>query len=177
MKFIESTTWQEVYDNWKSHESKNKHWEEFYKEKGHSSWDSFRNFYIKPSRATELKWELYDVEPTEIPKFQCGLFKGWKELSEKAESRLFKDLSEADHFQNHEKIKELKAEFPNQTHLIAFQKGPITTMFEGHHRCIAISQLEESGISVNSKITLALAKVDPNSEHPFIDFLPPEIIR
>ncbi len=152
MKFLKDTTWDEIYNAWRQRETKHDLWKEYYERKGFKSWEEFRAKHIEQEQLPNLKWKLYEITPEEIPSFHCGNYTNWQKLAKEIGDDTFEKLSCVPFFQNHQKIKNLLADFPTETELIALKKGNDIYLFEGHHRAVALCRLPQK-----TNITLALA--------------------
>lgn len=159
MKFLRNITWDEVYEGWRAQEATDDLWREFFENRGHGSWEEFRAPYIHSHALAEKSWQLYEIEPRQVPNLHCGPFPGWQALAEKIGSTQFKDIAAADHFQDHGKIEAIKKNFPAQTELFAIRSGQEIQLFEGHHRAVALTQLLQEGVKPNTAITIAVPKI------------------
>jgi hypothetical protein len=160
MKLIREITWSEVYEGWRAQEATDDLWREFFKNRGHESWEEFRAPYIQDHALPEKSWQLFEIEPEEIPNLHCGPFPGWQALGKEIGSTLFKDIAAADNFSHHEKIEAIKQNFPAKTQLFALRDGDQIQLFEGHHRAVALTQLLQAGQKPEVEITIASPTLD-----------------
>ena len=156
MKLIGNTTWPEIYEEWRRVETQNDIWCAHYKNRGHKTWEEFRDPQIQNLSLPNLTWKLYELDPSEIPSLRCGPFEGWQKLAKELGDDTFKTLSKSPHFADHPKVIDLKKHFPSEIQLIALNTNNTPQLIEGHHRCIALTQLLCKNTPPNSKITLAL---------------------
>jgi hypothetical protein len=153
MKFLRNTTWQKIYEEWQKSEAEI--WQKHFTNRKHESWSQFRDPQIQELSLPDLTWKLYELDPSEIPALHCGPFPKWQELVKELGDDTFKTLSTAPHFKDHPKVIDLKKHFPPEIQLIA-TNSQIPQLIEGHHRCIALTQLLFKNTPPNTKITLAL---------------------
>lgn len=132
MKFIKQTTWEEVYNTWK--EAEKATWKEHKNRQSFKDWESFRAPQI--AMLKNFTWSLNEITPLHLHTLECGDFTHWNKLAQEKETRLLKDLAQAEHFKNHPKIQALAQNFPSPTHLISTKNS----LLEGHHRAITLIQ-------------------------------------
>jgi len=162
-------TWKEIMDNWEKNEKEL--WQPFYQKKGFISWFSWRNSYVEKLNLEQKKWKVFSVIPQEILNFNCGAFRGWLEASFEVNSRKFQDLIYSKIFLNNEKIKAIQENFSQFTQIIGFKKNNKIFIFEGNHRCIAISDfIIKKKINLQIKLEICLTTLSAAKEYPFIDF-------
>ena len=169
MIFIKDIEWGDVYKEWKRSETKDEIWRNFFIREGFKDWAQFRRAGIKETKSKKLEWKLYKINPEEVLGFNCGAFEEWLTIADELKSRLFKDISLHQVFSNHPKIQIIKRNFPFPTQLIGFKKQGQIYIFDGHHRCVAISQLLTDQRIENINIFIALAEITDNKNYPLID--------
>ncbi len=175
MKLIKKIEWQDIWKKWR--ESEAGFWENLYRGKEFDTWEEWRRTYTKKLNLENKKWGLHSITPKELLNFQCGAFIGWIDASKEAKSRYFKDLIKTSVFQKNNKIKNIKEKIPKEINLIGFKKGENIFIFEGNHRCIAISQLLVEKKEIESKIYISLTSIDEKNNYPFIDYYPEDMFN
>lgn len=160
MKPIADTNWEEVYGIWRDTETHNDAWREFYENRQHKTWEEFRGETIEKLNLPNLQWKFYEIQPQDIPHIHCGPYPGWEQLSNELGQTEFAHLSKAEFFKDHAKVEAIKKDLPCDTTLIAIERDNEIYLLEGHHRCVAVSQLLASGRKPDVKIRIALAVAD-----------------
>lgn len=169
MQFIRDIEWEEIYDNWRSGETRGDFWRDYYGRQGFSSWEDFRDKYISAIRPDEYLWSLFKILPYEIGGFKCGAFEGWLEVADEVRDRSFNKLCRAAHFRGHPKVEEIKRHFPSPTQLIGLHKDEAVYLLEGNHRAVAACQLMDAKLN-QKEIMLALCNLQDDREYPFVDY-------
>jgi len=171
VKFIENTTWDEIFEKWRESEENNPEW--VYcatKIKGWPNWELWRRHVSLQLKAPERIWKKYEfTDPmNEIPKILIGPFSGWQSRTlEKNLSSSFYDLAnmpkQEKFFRRKKKIISIMNKFPAPTELIGLireDNGRIVCI-EGHHRAmvVALSEKERKNVDFKGKIYISLAKL------------------
>lgn len=170
MKFLRKTTWDEIFQDWKKAEEG--WWEELYQERGYTNWEDFRNFYVDQIPVNDLDWKLCDVTPEEVLDFQCGMYRGWKEMSQEVGSRRFRDLVRSSRLTNNIKLNAIFKNFPDDSMLIGFKRNGNIIILEGTHRCLAVSKMinEQDARIQSLSLQLALADISACEPFAYVDF-------
>ena len=156
MEFLRDISWQEIWNQWQKDELNI--WNHLIDQWGFSNWEEWRNSYVSPLHLQQKDWKLFQITPEEILNFECGDFEKWNEISQEVGSRKFKDICQAEVFQNFEKLESLKKDLPKNIQLIGLKNKNTLSIFEGHHRCTSIAQLLLEKKNIDSNITIAITE-------------------
>lgn len=118
LAFIKSLTWEDVFEMWRQNEANRPNWIEFYKKAGYSSWEEWRNEFVKTLKCAKYQWSFYEIlEPLkDILPINGGSFKSWIERFYSGKKSLtFKQLADLPAIQAHQGINEIIENFPDQT--------------------------------------------------------------
>lgn len=180
MKYIKDTTWEEVFEGWRTREARNPGWVHCATEiKGWPDWESWRRFTASQIKAEVRDWQLFEfTDPTEeIPNMLIGPYSGWQSKLPKNNTASFKDLldipEQYKNFRNHKGIEAIINGLPFSTAFIGLVRDDRDTIvcIEGHHRATAITlaKKQEKQIDFSKiKVTIALAHL-PKNESSLLD--------
>jgi hypothetical protein len=159
LTLVRSLTWSEVFAFWRAGEAAIPRWIEHYRKKGFHSWDQWRSNTLKDVRYETLSWQLFDVkDPAQtVAHFLGGPFRAWiKNYYGGARTRTFSELARERKIQDNALVKEMVADFPAETYLVALETGAGISVIEGMHRCCALAVLAARQQAVRSKVRVAL---------------------
>ncbi len=156
---IKDLTWPEVFSLWRNQEASLPHWIEHYKEKGYTSWDAWRQHTIQELHPERLSWTLYEIlDPLKtISDFVGGPFRSWQKYYGGERIKPFRDIVDHPDFFKSETIEQMINHFPNPTTLIGLWQDDHIVVIEGLHRAAAFTLAAKEGISITSKVFIALA--------------------
>lgn len=172
-KLIRSTTWEDVFQDWKQREGNDPGWIHCATVlKGWPDWESWRRFTAEQIGASGLDWSIYEMSDPmrEIPQMLVGPFTGWQSRLPEPNTHTFADLiaipEQATYFHVHEKVASMIESFPPSTTFIGLQlegSDPVVCI-DGHHRAtaVALAQLEGKDISFGGSVQIALATLESN---------------
>lgn len=178
MKYIETTTWEKVFENWEAHEGKDPAWQKHAKERGWEDWASWRKFLAeKQLKMHERMWKIFEfTNPLkEIPDMLIGPFSSWQARVYEANQSSFKDLirrpDQYEFFSKHGKVRDIRSNFPETALLIGLVRkdiGRIVCM-EGSHRAVsfALAQKEGKETVLEQPVRIALANL-PKKDVPLL---------
>lgn len=168
LKFIKTTTWEGVFQDWKQREGNDPGWIHCATEiKGWPDWESWRRFSASLIHAEDRAWEIYEfTDPMrDIPAMLVGPFTGWQSRLPKPNVYSFAQLVEipeqAAFFRAHEKVAGVMKHFPSSTMFIGLRRedsGSIVCL-EGHHRATAVALSLQDGAEIDfgGRVQIALA--------------------
>jgi len=170
MKFINDTTWEDVFAGWRDREATNPGWIRCANEKGWPDWESWRRFTASQIGADKREWKIFEfAEPVEeIPKMLLGPYSGWQSRVSKKNSSSFEDLldipEQLEFFGKHEGVLSMLNGLPFTTEFIGLvrEDSDKVVCIEGHHRATAIALAKRQGKQIDwsgAKITIALARI------------------
>ncbi len=170
MRFIASTTWEEVFAGWKLREANDPGWIKCATEiKGWPDWESWRKFTASQIGAENLNWELYEFSDPmkEIPDILLGPYSGWQSRVVDKNKNTFNDLilipEQFEYWQGINKIKSIIEDFPCYTEMIGLIRDDNKKIvcLEGHHRATAVAIVAKLGkvIIFKNPIKIALAHI------------------
>jgi hypothetical protein len=175
MQFIGNTTWQEIFEKWRSREANNPNWIECAtKIKGWPNWEAWRSFTAQQIDAVNRKWEIYQFcNPLEeIPEMLIGPFWGWQSRVNNKNKTTFKELLEIpkqyEEWSKHPGISAIINELPFVTELIGLVRKDVDKIvcFEGHHRAVAVSLAKKQNKIIDfSKTPITIALTDLAADH------------
>ncbi|MCC6643788.1 hypothetical protein IT411_03495 [Candidatus Peregrinibacteria bacterium] len=165
LDFIEDSTWEEVFANWRADEAEQPSWQECARKKGWDNWESWRNYAADRLSLSRKKWRLYEVQSPQdfIPEMLVGPFKSWQQhLKEEQINELtFAEYVELEskRLSTNNKIVSLLWRFPRETQLIALRRPDRDqlTCFEGTHRSLTTAVAKKHGIALPASIKVRLA--------------------
>lgn len=161
---IRDLSWKEVFEHWRMDEEKSERWERYWRAKGFSSWEEWRNTVYKNLKGAELSWALYKVaDPIKaVPEWRGGMFHAWATwfypvLREQPPK--LRDLIAHPGVHNNWLIREIANKFPTETMLsgIRLANGDVVVI-EGMHRSCALTLAAHDQLSITTELTLALAE-------------------
>ncbi|MCX6740699.1 MAG: hypothetical protein NTZ49_05755 [Candidatus Parcubacteria bacterium] len=180
MNFIRTTTWEEIFNGWRSREADNPGWINCAtKIKGWPDWESWRRFTADQISANSRKWQIFEfTDPLiEIPRMLIGPFSGWQSRVINKNNTTFEELLEIpkqyEHFTKHEGVLSILKGLPFTTEFIGIirEDNNKIVCLEGHHRATAIALAQRQGLQLDfsdSKLTIALTSL-PKEECVLLD--------
>ncbi|TAL49783.1 hypothetical protein EPN81_04785, partial [Patescibacteria group bacterium] len=128
LRFIKSTTWEEIFQNWKQGEGNDPGWVHCATVlKGWDSWESWRRFTVEQIGASTREWAIYEfANPLiEIPAMLVGPFTGWQLRLPVPNCHTFADLvripEQEIFFRDHGKVVSIMKNFPPSTMFIGLR--------------------------------------------------------
>ena len=161
LKLIKFLTWQDVFEIWRKYEASRTSWIDHYKGRGFSTWEEWRMSYVKSLGLEKLKWQLYELQNPEsaILGFRGGPYRSWIKLCyENKNNPYFSEIIKHPNVIAHKGIKAIFDNFPSETTLIGVVLDSEIVIIEGMHRACALAMAGFKNISLNTKITIALAE-------------------
>lgn len=187
MKYLQKTSWDQVFSAWADRESTNPDWIHCATNiKGWPDWQSWRMFMASLFKAKERVWELYTLSnpQKEIPSFFIGPFKGWQnmyapqsdEFSYITFAELFDNPASKETLAANSRVIDIWRSLPFSTELIALkiQNTQDIILIDGHHRCAAITKATKEGRDIDftqTPITVALATIKQEEGSVFDEML------
>ncbi len=182
LKFIEDTTWKEVFEGWRGREANNPGWIRTATEvKGWPDWESWRRFSAAQIGAEKRSWKIYEfIDPmNDVPVMLVGPYGGWQEKLSEKNKNSFEELlampENYEFFKNHSGVEALINNFPCPTEFIGLVRednGKVVCL-EGHHRATAVALAKKEGKEIDCKnIRIALTRL-PKDECSILD----EVLR
>lgn len=178
-KEIKKVTWEQVFANWKTNEGADPEWQRFaIEEKGWGSWEEWRLNRSKMLGLPERDWTIFEIDNPNllIPKIKLGPFPGWQKNYPESEwlDHTFKDLvkDKMVSLGNNKKIKSCIDNFPELTQFIGLIIEEEVYMYEGHHRCVALTYRLQKGkpLKFKNNPTIAITRFDPYERELLINF-------
>lgn len=169
MNFIKNTTWDAVFEGWRTREAQNPGWIHCATIiKGWPNWESWRSFTANQIRASDRQWGLYEfTNPmNEIAAMLVGPYSGWQSRMKEKNTGSFEDLlnipEQLEAFSRQEGILSIMKGLPFSTEFIGVIRDDVNKIvcLDGHHRSLAMTFAKKQGISINfteTKIRIALA--------------------
>ncbi|MBU0545711.1 hypothetical protein KKA13_00445 [Patescibacteria group bacterium] len=170
LKFLQNSTWEEIFQRWKAEEGNDPDWIKVAKEiKGWPDWESWRRHSASFIQADKRKWAIYEIlDPMEfLPTTLIGPFANWQKFFKNKNtasfSELFDEPKASEFFGKNKKILALMENFPSNGQFIGLKRednGKII-LLEGHHRAAATALAEKQGRAINFKgpYTIALTSL------------------
>ena len=179
MKFIKDTTWEDVFEEWRTNEASDPGWINCAVNiKGWPDWESWRRFGASHIRAGKRTWQMFEfTDPmNEIPRMLIGPFTGWQARFLEKNKHTFEDmLNTPEHgafFKDHNKIVALMKQFPSHSTFIGLIREDTNQIvcLEGSHRAtaVALAKKESTTINFTTAPHIALA-ILPTEETPLLD--------
>lgn len=168
LKFLRNSTWEEIFQVWKTHEGSDPAWIKFAREvKGWPDWETWRRHSVEKIQPEKRNWDIFEITDLEsdIPTMLLGPYEGWQKFFASKNTASFEDLlknPEAyEFFSKHEKILALFDNFPVNSQFIGLKRedsGKIV-LIEGHHRAAAIVIARKNGVNISlpKSNTIAIA--------------------
>jgi len=167
LQLIKKLSWPEVFEIWRKNEDySGSHWIEHWQSRGFSSWQEWRERYVKPWGLDHLDWELYEIiNPVEtVAEFCGGSFRSWAEkFYNGKDNPSFIELAANPEIQNHQGVLKFFNNFPKETIISAVILNGKIVIVEGMHRCAALGLAAHYGKKIDTKVQLALAQYDMQS--------------
>jgi hypothetical protein len=171
MKFIQNTTWPEVFEGWRAREANNPGWIECAtKIKGWPDWEAWRAFTARQIDAASRDWKFFQfTDPLdEIPDMLVGPYSGWQKRVANKNQTTFSELLEIpaqnEEFSRHSGILNILNGLPFATELIGIVRKDRNKIvcLDGHHRATAIALAKKKGQMIDfseTLITIALTEL------------------
>jgi len=170
MKKVKDTSWQVVFEGWRSREAHNPNWIECAKIKGWPDWESWRSFTVQQIDASHRKWKIFQFSDPmrEIPDMLIGPYSQWQSRVINTNQTTFKELLEIPEqyreWSSHAGILSIMNGMPFATELIGLIRKDSNTIvcLEGHHRATAISLAQKQNKKIDfsqTAIMIALAEI------------------
>lgn len=162
--FDRPLSWKEVFEIWRKNEESTGEWEEHWKRRGFSDWESWRSDYAFPLEPEEREWKLFTIgEPfRDVPKFLGAPSVAWIANVYRDSGTLpLADIVTLPQFSkvNQEKVSALRAQFPSETILTGIVWCENVIIIEGMHRACALSLGCSDSQSVYRKgVSIALSQ-------------------
>ncbi len=159
LKFINPISFQEIFENWKELEAWQDSWKKHWEDRGYSSWEEWRNDYVKPLDPLDLEWFLYSIkDPIKfLPEIYGVPSRTWTELVYKgAEPKQLKDVLDHPIVTENPKIIAIKNSFPKKTMLTGIIHANKIFLVEGMHRACALAGWDKDKC-FEGEVTIALA--------------------
>jgi hypothetical protein len=181
LKFISDTTWEEVFEEWRSREANNPGWVRTATEiKGWPDWEAWRRFTASQIGAEKRSWKIYEfTDPiNDISAMLVGPYGGWQGRLPEKNKNSFEELLDIpgnyEFFRNHEAVASLAKKFPCSTEFIGLVRednGKLVCL-EGHHRATAVALAKKEGRKIDCKnIRIALARLSKDECQIFDEVL------
>lgn len=180
MKFIKDTTWQEVFEGWRSREAGNPGWIECStKVKGWPDWESWRSFTAQQINAEKRSWKIYQFENPleEVPAMLMGPYSGWQSRATSKNKMTFKELLEMprqyEEWSKHAGVLAIVSGLPFATEMIGLVRkdNKKIVCLDGHHRATAITLAKKQSKNIDFSqlpVTIALSQL-PAEECRILD--------
>lgn len=170
LTFIKTTTWDQVFSDWREREKDHWGWEEHFKKRGMKSWDEWREKIIAPFKLQDRKWEIYSIDDpsSTISDLWSGGFPGWKKYYPKGIKKIqFKDLVKNPEVKKNPKVAQILENFPKETTIIAAHRNGQLIIVEGMHRACAIAITAREGRQLATKLTIAITTFSSDEKELF----------
>lgn len=144
-RFIKDISPEEVFSTWESAEGQMGSWQKVAREKGWDSWRDWRWYCFQSIKGDEREWKLDEIlDPNEsVPKFKIGPTQSWQKHFGEKNVHTFQDLidQQGEWVEANDGVQRYLKDFPFEASMIAlsFSHNDQLTLFEGHHRCAAIT--------------------------------------
>ena len=170
MKLICTTTWKNVFADWRLREANDPGWIKCATEtKGWPDWESWRLFTASQLGLPNLTWQIFEfIEPMEeVPAMLLGPFTGWQSRVSQPNSSSFADLVEIpeqlQYWQAVGKVQRIIQQFPCEAAMVGVVRPDSSKIvcIEGHHRAVAVAVARALGqtVSFSKPVRIALAKL------------------
>jgi hypothetical protein len=168
MKLKNVTTWQNVFEGWRTREASDPGWIECAtKVKGWPDWKSWRSFTARQIGAENREWRIFEFSDPmeEIPQMLVGPYSGWQSRVRNKNNTTFTELldipGQFEYFSSHGRILSIIKNLPFATEFIGIIREDLDKVvcLEGHHRATAIALVKKLGEHVDfteCPVTIAL---------------------
>jgi len=159
LEFVRPITWEEIFNQWRKGEAKQKSWKKHWEERGFSSWEEWRQAYAAPLQPEFLSWYLYKINDPlkEFPLIFGVPADAWIRKAYNGEkTKQMQDIINAPVFKENDKIIDIKKDFPKETMFTGLICENKIVLVEGMHRACAIASWDPN-IPFDSQLTIALA--------------------
>jgi hypothetical protein len=163
LEFLNPIKWTDIFSSWKKGEAWQKSWKKHWKERGFSSWDKWREDYVKPLEPQKLEWFLYDIKNPlqEFPLFYGVPSRSWIEKAYGGEkTKQLKEIINLPIIKDNLKVLDIKKDFPKETMFTGIIHEDRIVLIEGMHRASALASWDKNK-PLNSKVKIALAYWKP----------------
>jgi hypothetical protein len=162
------TSWQEVFEIWKSQEGSDPVWQRFAtEEKGWDSWEAWRQYQFGwYGDIANWNWEFCTIDEPNIlvPQFRIGPYRGWQQHFDEPFVHTFADLIDVagDWVRSNIGVQARLRQFPQGTQFIGLyiEQSDTIVLMEGHHRsaAVALAVADDDPIVFTTLPTIALAR-------------------
>ena len=111
--------WSDVLKIYRENEEHLDHWRQYYQAQGYKSWEEWREKFFRRFGLRHLAWDFMELtNPWVIDYFRGAGFRGWKRLTGQ-KYLTFGQMAMLQPVQKHEPLRNLIANFPLETTIIA----------------------------------------------------------
>jgi hypothetical protein len=165
LKLLRPIAWEEIEQEWQRNE-RTREWNEFLKQRGYRDWKEWRSDRWTMLRLPERTWELYAIHDplNTVPQFHGGPFLSWLPYYGGKISASFTEIVAQANHHSSAKIRSVLDHFPMQTMLVGLKRGEQVFIYEGMHRCSALTLAALEGREMNVDVTMAIAEIEDVSD-------------
>jgi hypothetical protein len=161
LEYLSDLTPDEVFTIWRNHEEHLPHWQQYWREKGFSSWEEWRRPYRTAWNIDGRIWKMYGIKDplNTVPQFRGGPYKSWAEkyYGDKTLPRFADIADNLDLVALHEREGRL-TNFPRKTTLTGLATEENIYIIEGMHRAASLAILRTRNQNPESVVFIALAE-------------------
>ena len=160
LSLLRSIEWSEIWERWE--EMERGQWDDYLRQKGFDDWRSWRGEYAEKIKLKERKWGLYSVNDPfkDIPKMIVGAFPSWKMYYSGIGNATFFNLAIHPDLKKNNRISEIGNNPPQEIFLIGLIYGEYVLVFEGTHRCFAITLASMKERFFPCNVSIALSDIE-----------------
>ncbi len=168
--FVKNTTWQEVFEGWRSREGNDPGWINCAtKVKGWPDWENWRQYTASQFQAEKREWKIYRIADANkvVPAMLVGPYTGWQKRLPAKNVLSFAEMLETpanyESLSKNDKVLGMLKNWPASTQFIGVIRldNNKIVCIEGHHRAtaVALAMKNNQPLRLGEDITIVLCEL------------------